>query len=122
LFTALSRLFTSPSASYIHPPPIQLTHPPPYILIYILTGLAKLRPAGRLYMHRKGGSGEGRGVSLIFEAIRDYCRETPIFLYPALGNLNIKSPGPHWPGYLVISRGSLVPQTGKVAVYLVWQP
>jgi len=36
-------------------------------------------------MHRKGGSGggihrEGKGVSLIFEAIRDYCRETPIFL------------------------------------------
>jgi len=67
---------------------------------------AKLRPAGRLYMHRKGGSEEGihreeRGVSLIFEAIGDYCGETPIFLYPALGNLNIN--------FQVPIGGSLVP-------------
>ncbi len=57
-------------------------------------------------MHRKGGSEEGihreeRGVSLIFEAIGDYCGETPIFLYPALGNLNIN--------FQVPIGGSLVP-------------
>lgn len=53
---------------------------------------AKLRAAGRLYMHRKGRSEgvvhrECRRVSLIFEAIGDYCGETPVFLYPSLGKL-----------------------------------
>jgi len=56
-------------------------------------------------MHRKGGSGGGihreeRGILLTFVAIGDYCGETPIFLYPALENLNTKviSRSPHWPG------------------------
>ena len=76
-------------------------------------------------MHRKGGSGggihrEGRGVSLIFEAIGDYCGETPIFLYPALGNLNINLQVPIG----LVSHLPWLPSTiiGKVAVILGWQP
>jgi len=60
---------------------------------------------------------ERRGVSLIFEAIRNYCGETPIFLYPALGNLNINL-------QVLIDLVSHLPWlpstlTGKVAEYLV---
>ncbi len=76
-------------------------------------------------MHRKGGGRrghtqeDGRGVSLNFEAIGDYCGETPIFLYPALGNLNINLQVP-------IGLVSHLPWlsstlTGKVAVILGWQ-
>jgi len=75
-------------------------------------------------MHRKGGSGggiqgEGRGVSLNFEAIGDYCGETPIFVYPALGNLNINLQVPIG----LVSHLPSLPSTltGKVAVYLGWQ-
>ncbi len=71
-------------------------------------------------MHRKGGSGGGiHRVSLIFEAIEDDCGETPIFLYPALGNLNIHLQVPIG----LVSHLPWLPSTltGKVAVYLVWQ-
>ncbi len=76
-------------------------------------------------MHRKGGSGGGihreeRGILLTFVAIGDYCGETPIFLYPALGNLNINLQVPIG----LVSHLQWLPSTltGKVAVYLEWQP
>ncbi len=75
-------------------------------------------------MCREGGEGgdiyrEGEGVLLIFEAIGDCCGETPIFLYPALDNLNINLQVPIG----LVSHLPWLPSilTGKVAVYLVWQ-
>ncbi len=59
---------------------------------------------------------EGRRVSLNFEAIGDCCGEAPIFIYPALGNLNIN---PQLPIGLV-SHLPYLPSTltGKVALIL----